>query len=99
MQTGDINVMNQINAVASGIKYWYLATDITGYQIFNNDISQYKNVGVVGVNLAVNVATEDMIQNMKGNNLTTCVYSLDSDALKTKYSGYGVEYIMTNVVP
>ena len=90
--------MNQINSRVSGVKYWYLIDKTSGYNSFNGNITSFKNVGVVGVNMQYTIITEDIIKGFKNNGLKVCVYSVDSDSARSKYSSYGVDYIMTNSI-
>ena len=96
VQTSDIGTMNQINRRASGVKYWYLITNSSGYSKFVSNMSSFKSAGVVSVNMILTVSSSSTVKNIKNNGFKVCVYSLDSDGLRKQHAGYGADYIMTN---
>ncbi len=98
VQTVNLSTMNQINSRVSGVKYWFLITNNSGYSTFTSNMASYKSAGVVGVNMQFTMVSEDKVKNVRNNGFTACIYSVDGDAARAKYSGYGAEYIMTNAL-
>ena len=62
-------------------------------------MSSFKKAGVVAVNMTKALATEDRIKTIQNNNLKLCIYSVNDDASRLKFSNYGAEYIMTDLIP
>ena len=102
VQTSNITAMNKINNQVSNVKYWYLVDDYQGTTSYNtliSDMSSFKKAGVVAVNMTKALATEDRIKTIQNNNLKLCIYSVNDDASRLKFSNYGAEYIMTDLIP
>lgn len=99
VQTTDLDVINRINKIASNVKYWYLVEDYNGNNLYNrliNNMESLKKGGVETVNISHLLAYEDRIKTIKNNNLKLCVYSVNTNASRLKFSNYGADYIMSD---